>query len=148
MTVALMAITLSFSACKTEGCTDPDSVNYDVEAKKDDGSCLYKGEVVFWYGKTTAENLYAEGSNALTFYVDGKVVGSSNVTVYWGEAPSCGDNGSITVTMDLGKVKTQAYQYKVVDDFDDVLWEGTLNFNANQCAALELTYAKSLKNKK
>lgn len=37
-----VAITGSFSSCrKKEGCTNPTAINYDSEAKKDDGSCEY-----------------------------------------------------------------------------------------------------------
>lgn len=32
---------LTFTSCKKKGCTDPSAKNYDMEAKKDDGSCLY-----------------------------------------------------------------------------------------------------------
>ena len=31
----------SFSSCKKKGCTDPNSMAYNEEAKKDDGSCTY-----------------------------------------------------------------------------------------------------------
>ena len=103
--LSLSATTMLTTSCsKEQGCTDPDSKNYSATAEEDDGSCAYEGEVVFWYNKITSENLYDDGSDALTFYVDGKVVGSSNANVYWGSAPSCGDNASITVTKDLGNI--------------------------------------------
>ncbi len=35
-------ISLSLVACKKKGCTDSIATNYDSEAKKDDGSCLYQ----------------------------------------------------------------------------------------------------------
>lgn len=38
ITTALFAITLS--SCKKKGCTDPLATNYQIEAKKDDGSCV------------------------------------------------------------------------------------------------------------
>lgn len=39
----LIGIILSIStlSCKKEGCTDSTATNYDVEAKKDDGTCVY-----------------------------------------------------------------------------------------------------------
>lgn len=32
---------ITFTSCKKEGCTDPNANNYNEEAKKDDGSCIY-----------------------------------------------------------------------------------------------------------
>lgn len=37
----LAFITIIGFSCKKEGCTDPDALNYNAEAKKDDGSCTY-----------------------------------------------------------------------------------------------------------
>lgn len=38
MSIFLMA------SCKKEGCTNPNSENYDSSAKSDDGSCIYPNE--------------------------------------------------------------------------------------------------------
>lgn len=37
----LIAGSLIITACKKEGCTDPTALNYNEEAKKDDGTCTY-----------------------------------------------------------------------------------------------------------
>ena len=130
--------TVSMTGCKKEGCTDPDSVNYDVDAKKSDGSCQFEGESVLWYGQAVSTALVADGATTLTFYVDGQIVGSTATSVYWNGSPTCGDNGSITVTKDLNGVKTQAYSYSVKDQTGFEYWKGTLNFNANTCFETEL----------
>lgn len=40
--IALSLLTVgTFTSCQKEGCTDPESLNYDADAKKDDGSCIY-----------------------------------------------------------------------------------------------------------
>lgn len=37
---------LMLSSCKKEGCTDSNASNYNSEAKKDDGSCVYPADPV------------------------------------------------------------------------------------------------------
>ena len=39
--LALLFLFSSLS-CQKRGCTDPDAINYDVNAKKDDNNCIYE----------------------------------------------------------------------------------------------------------
>ncbi|HIA35839.1 MAG TPA: hypothetical protein EYM84_06840 [Flavobacteriales bacterium] len=130
----------TLTSCKKEGCTDLDSTTYNSSAKKDDGTCQFEGRSVFWYGLTASDGLVNDGATNLTFYVDGQVVGSTATSVYWTASPDCGVNASITVTKDLGGVKTQSYSYRVIDQSGFEYWGGTLNFNANTCFGTELTW--------
>lgn len=41
LAVLTAAMTLTYTGCKTEGCTDPTANNYDEKADDDDGSCTY-----------------------------------------------------------------------------------------------------------
>jgi hypothetical protein len=130
------------SSCKKEkvkGCMDKDSKNYNSIAEEDDGSCAYEGSIVFWYNKATSDTLSAYGATAFTYYVDGKVVGSSAAAVYWSGAPNCNQSSSITVNKDLGGVKNKTYTYSVKDQLGIEYWTGTANFTANTCTAIQLS---------
>ena len=146
MAVAFSATTVLTTSCsKEQGCTDPDSKNYSATAEEDDGSCAYEGSAVFWYNETAANGLVDDGATSLTYYVDGKIVGSSASNVFWTGSPDCGQNSSVSITKDLGNVKTQAYSYSVKDQTGFEYWSGTLNFNANTCFAIELSWSKKKK---
>lgn len=139
--IGLLAIsTTIFTSCKKEGCTDVDAENYCDKCKKDDGSCQFKGQIVFWYNQATADSLVNDGATALTYYVDGKVVGSSAASVYWTGAPNCDQGGSVTVSKNLGNVKNKSYTYSVKDQTGFEYWSGTVNFTANTCTATQLTW--------
>lgn len=131
---------LGLSSCQKEGCTDLDAVNLDEKAKDDDGSCIYAGTQIFWYGEETALFLYNNGVTSLTFYLNGNVVGSTNAEIYRTVEPSCGDElGTVVVDKDLGSFKTQAYTLSVKAQDNTEIWNTTVNFNANSCNTLELT---------
>lgn len=147
--ITLIAGVSSTNSCKKDnkikGCMDIDSKNYKATAQADDGSCLYEGDIVFWYDQTASTGLLADGATALTFYLSGQVIGSSATSAYWVVAPVCGQNGSITASEDLGKVKTLAYTLSVVDQTGFEYWNETLNIDANTCIQFQLLWSKRKK---
>ena len=148
LSLVSLTMLLVVSACKREGCTDPDSVNYDPQANVDDHSCQYQGSVVFWYNKATSDTLLAYDAQSLTFYVDDQVVGSYATNVYFTSQPDCKTESVVKVTKDLGSAKSKSYSYKVVDDDGYTWWQGNVNIDANTCLALQLDATKSLRVKK
>ena len=154
VTLILICLTmiggLSFTkSCKKDtkikGCMDKDSYTYSAAAQEDNGSCLYEGEVVIWYDQAASTGLIGVGATALTYYLNGEVVGSSASSVYWTVSPDCGANGSITATEDLGKVKTHAYTLSVKDQTGIEQWNSLINIDANTCLQFQLLWSKRKK---
>jgi hypothetical protein len=143
VSILLIGSFLSMDSCKdnrVRGCTDPDSYTFDPLAERNDGSCLYEGHAVFWYDAVASAGLTADGAKALTFYLNGDVIGSSATTVYWTGAPDCGDNGSVSVTQDLGSSKKRTFTLSVRDQDNYEYWKTPVDFEANSCLALKLTW--------
>lgn len=130
---------------KVKGCTDPDSINYDELAEKDDGSCRYEGYAVIWYGEEASAGLVADGATALTFYLNDEVIGSSAASVYWASEPDCGEESTVSVTEDLGRDKRKTYTLSVRDQDNFEYWKTDITFEGNSCLALELTWSSRKK---
>lgn len=135
-----LSVSFALSSCAKKGCTDKNAANYESGATRDDGTCTYKGSVVFWYDAACSASLGADGATSLTYYVDGQIVGSSAASVFWTGAPDCGQAASITVEKDLGFSKTKTYSFSVEDQDGVEIWSGSVNFEGNTCLKQQLTY--------
>jgi hypothetical protein len=122
--MALLSLSMVvFSSCVEKGCTDPNATNYDPDAEKDDGSCVYDDEpkyaslTIFRYGDCYegAVDLYLNGSFQKSF------------TTYYGQSwPDCGSNGATAITywLELG-----SYHFTAFSDSSNN-WDFWVNLNA------------------
>ncbi len=72
-----MLFTLAFSSCKTEGCTDPNSLSYNPDADKDDGSCTYLTPSGSIYG-----SIDLDSDPTFSFEIDGALTEYSGYPQY------------------------------------------------------------------
>lgn len=141
LTFTVMTLAIFLGACAKEGCTDGIADNFCEDCKKDDGTCTYSASLQFWYGQSTATNLVTNGSTSLTYYIDNAIVGSSAASVYYTGDPDCATSGVVRQKKELGKEKSKAATYKIVDDLGDIIWSGSEIFDANKsCTSIQLTY--------
>ena len=145
LVVALSVATVFTTSCKKKGCTDPEALNYSEEAEKDDGSCSYDGAMVFYYDEATAAQLVHDGAITMTYYVDGKEIGSSDADIYWTGAPDCGQDSSVGVVKSWGNDNTKTYSFSAEDQTGWAFWDNPVTFHANTCVTLQLTASKRKK---
>ena len=99
---------------------------------------IKEGSVVFWTDESAADFLGKQKVSTLLFYVGNEYVGSCSAREYWDRAPSCGQNGAITVTKKLGNASSLSYEYYVEDERGFKRWSGIVNFVDNTCTQMQL----------
>ena len=62
--ITLLLAATSLASCKKKGCTDADAVNYNSEAKKDDGTCNFKPAITIVGANPASVNVGAQYSDA------------------------------------------------------------------------------------
>ncbi len=140
MALVISAFAIMSSSCaKEKGCMDPESINYNPDAEEDDGSCEYQATIQFWYDEATSEALLDADVSSLTIYVDNEIIGSYAASVYFTSDPDCDEQSVVRSTKNLGKSKTKTSTYKVVDDYGEEHWSGTVTYDASKsCTSIQL----------
>jgi hypothetical protein len=147
-----MKITLLLSFCllasvallpgceeKVKGCMDIDAYNVDVTAEED-CCCKFRGSLVFWHNQASADAMADSGITDLTFYVDGQMAGTENVSKVYSSPPLCGDAGVLTVVRDLGDTENKPFTYEVKDQDGNLMWSGIKTFAGGKCQSINLIY--------
>ena len=69
--------------------------------------------------------------------MNGYLVGSS-ANIYWTGAPECGQNQSITATVELGSSRSKNVSFKVVNQNNKTIWQGDTELQGKTCLKLQL----------
>mgnify|MGYP000111968260 CR=1 FL=1 len=138
--IGALFVALAFSSCKKEGCTDEVADNYSTEAKTDDGSCNYTTAIGIWWTEATADNLYNDGADVITFEIDGEIVGSMSTSTYNVTVPDCGANGVPGASFDLGNEKTKSITIKGYDQDGYLYWDTAIQLNGGECLQQEVSW--------
>jgi hypothetical protein len=132
---------IALSSCSEQyGCTDPNSSRFNPDADSDDGSCIYQGDVVFWFDSLTTDSLIKDRISVLSYYLDSTFLGTTPVTQSYLSQPECNTPGTIFTKKDLGYLPSASYEYRVIADNDSIYWSGDIVVSGKSCTGIELDF--------
>ena len=136
----LLICSFVFTSCKKEGCTDDKAENYQVFASKDNGSCVYRGSVVFWYRLTVFSGLSNAGISSLSLFINDELKMQHPAGFFSPSEPICGTTNTMSLELDLGNTNTKVFDFEIKDQNGNIIWSGVINASAKQCSSYELTF--------
>lgn len=130
------ALSLLFTSCAKQGCTDSDADNYDPKAKAEDYSCHYTGYHLIYYGYDVARFL-----SQYTTYLH-ITTSSGQYLVHRADSyaiiPYIGNEGCIQLEQS-GGTKHFGSDYVVIKDDDgDNVWTGYVEYGVRRAQTTEL----------
>jgi len=120
--ISIVSIAI-LQTCKIEGCTDSSASNYNSKANSNDGSCIFKGEVIFWVDTTFH-------FNDISVIIDDSVIGV--IDGYFTDQPECGIPHSVNIELEEG-----IYEFTAIDTLGSI-YSDTFNIERNLCTAKQI----------
>ena len=136
--ILTFALSLLFTSCAQQGCTDRDADNYSPTAKKEDYSCRYSGEHIIWYGAAVAD-----------FFVNTAKIRTLHITTSSGQfdyhsarsyayGPDKYDPGCIVLTLRWQDSKHLTDHVIITDDYGERVWTGDIVYGIKNPTSTEL----------
>jgi hypothetical protein len=138
VSAALLVALFGFTGCKEDGCTDPDAVNYNADAKSDDSLCEWEADVVFWFDEPYANFMSNFGTTQLRVTFDNDYLGAMSIDQPFVTQPTCDDPVAITVTKRYSGTKNRNFWLSVEDQNGAFLDEGPRGVRANECTHIKI----------
>lgn len=133
-----LASTMLFLSCEKEGCTNPNANNFTADSRINDGSCLYSGEVVFWFKESLSIALQASDIKELTFLLNNEPLGKAATDVFWVDGPECESSGTIKFSKELTKSNSEPFYCSILDEEGLELWEEIITLDTDSCRIILL----------
>lgn len=139
--LALLLSSLAFSSCKKKGCMDPDAVNYDENAKKEDNTCNFKPVITVVGANPATVNVGATYTDAgATAFV--KNMGAVDVTTDLSEV-NTSQTGTFNVTYTASNTHGSSTASRVVNVvLGQSSYLGTFTVN-NTCSSTDFPHVAS-----
>jgi len=134
-----LILSVAFS-CKRHGCNDPNAKNYNVSANKNNGSCLYEGQIIFWLDSTTAHSADSANIETLFVYHNGNLMDQMSISNHSEDAPASDDTSGINFMLDMGYYDSGDFLFHVYDEDTIERWSSIHPVIAGSCVKVELEW--------
>lgn len=132
-----LLFSIAFSSCKKKGCTDSLASNYDYSVDKDDQSCIFSSDILFWYDAN--QGSFPFDASDLNFYLDSKLLGSSNGELARQGLPTCDSLDIVNFPFEMDKIKSGIYYLEIKTKITPTtVFSDTVNIFAGKCNAIDL----------
>lgn len=131
---------LAFTSCVKPGCTDDKATNFSTDAKEDDGTCTYRGDISFWCLPAVSEVLEEAGDTILLFELEGEIVDSVDTEYFFAPSGDCGAPGVKTIPREELPYEYRYYKYRVIGATSSTIFEDFIKLEANECLSIQLKF--------
>lgn len=125
-------------SCAKPGCTDDRATNFNADARDDDGTCTYRGDISFWCLPSVSESLVDAGHTMLRFELEGQIVDSIETVFFFSPSGECNTPGVKTLPREDLPYEFRHYKYRVRGAGFATLYEGFITLDANECLSVKL----------
>ncbi len=121
-------------SCKKLGCTDPNALNYESIAQKNDESCTYEGSVGIWFDSIKAQEYVTDGILELTYFIDGDSATTVPSNFYSNTIPTCGSPEVYAALFNMGKANSQTHNLIVKRETGVIIDSYKLTVEGGSCS--------------